>query len=256
MKLETAITALALSATAFGWTESALAQGIDEFGTYGREAADYESPQHMAMEIRVGRYYPTVDDEFAGTGETPFRDSFGAKRRWFIGFEVDWQLFRIPYVGTIGPAFGAGITNLQGKGFLADGTVADQTTTLSILPTYGVAVLRVDTLSRLTPVPLAVYGKLGVGYALWWTRDNIGVTRGDDGSRGEGASYGTHWAVGAMFLLDALDRRRANDLDASQGINNSYVFVEWYKSTLDGFGTGNQMQVGSESWTAGLALEF
>jgi hypothetical protein len=256
MKREAIISALGLSAALATLAQPGAAQGIDEFGPYGRETSDYESPQNMAVELRVGRYYPLVDSEFADTGETPFRNSFGARRRWFIGFEVDWQLFRIPYVGTIGPAFGASITNLTGKGFLRDGTVADQSTNLSVIPTYGVGVLRIDTLSRLTPVPLAFYGKLGFGYSLWWTRDNVGVTRGDDGSRGEGASYGTHWALGAMFLLDALDQRRANDVDATHGVNNSYIFVEWYKSNLDGFGSGSQMQVGSSSWTAGLALEL
>src|SRR5690606_5011868 len=60
----------------------------------------------------------------------------------------------------------------------------------------------------------------------------------------------------ASFLLDALDRRAANNMDATNGINNSLVFIEWYNSNLDGFGSSNKMQIGDSTWMAGLAFEL
>jgi hypothetical protein len=255
MKSGSIVAASALTLGLAGFTRPAQAQGVDNLGTYGIDPALAESSQDMAVEIRVGRYYPEIDSEFAG-GATPFQNSFGKKMRWVAGLELDWQLLRIPYVGTLGPGVGFGYTTMSGKVFLDDGTTADETTKLSILPSYLVAVLRIDTLTRYTPVPLAFYGKAGVGGAYWWTRDNRGITRAEDGTRGDGTSYGYHVALGGMFLLDVLDRGRARDMDSTLGINHSYLFVEWYKSSLNGFNSGEHMQVGSSSWTAGIALEL
>jgi hypothetical protein len=44
-------------------------------------------------------------------------------------------------------------------------------------------------------------------------------------------------------------------MDAATGVNNSYFFLEWYNSQLDGFG-GDQMQVGTSTWMLGLAFEI
>jgi hypothetical protein len=270
MKSGSIVAASALILAVAGISRPALAQGIDDLGTYGFDPAHAESPQNMAVELRVGRYYPGIDDEFAGDAThlepgsseefagpaTPFQKSFGKKMRWIVGFELDWQVLRIPYVGTLGPGVGLGYTTMSGKVFLDDGKLADETTKLSILPAYLVAVLRIDTLTRYTPVPLAFYGKAGLSGAYWWTRDDRGVTHAEDGSRGDGTSYGYHVALGGMLQLDVFDRGRARDMDSTLGINHSYLFAEWYKSSLNGFNSGSQMQVGSSSWTAGIALEL
>jgi hypothetical protein len=234
----------------------AMAQGTDEFGPYGIDDSTFETPQNAAVELRFGPYLPNIDDEFAGTGQTPFADHYGNDTRWLIGVEADWQLLKIPNFGTLGPGFGLGFTKLTGQGFLSDGTVADQETTLRIMPMYAVAVLRVDTISKTTPVPLAPYAKAGLGWAMWWTDDGLGVPRAQDGSRGEDTSWGFQWALGVSLLLDAFDRRAAANLDASSGVNNSYFFLEWYNSDLDGFGAGDHMQVGTNTWMAGITLEM
>ncbi len=232
------------------------AQGTDEFGPYAIDDTTFESPQNAAVELRFGPYAPGVDEEFEGTGRTPFADHYGDDTRWLIGFEVDWQLLEIPGVGTLGPGIGMGFTKMTGQGFLGDGTVADQETTLSILPMYAVGVFRADAVWRQTPVPLAPYIKAGLGYAMWWTNDGLGVPRAEDGSQGEDTSWGLQWALGVSLLLDVFDPRSAANLDASSGVNNSYVFLEWYNSDLDGFGAGDHMQVGTSTWMAGITLEM
>ena len=59
-----------------------------------------------------------------------------------------------------------------------------------------------------------------------------------------------------MLLLDALDEDSALEIDHVSGVNNSYVFAELSVSYLDGFGSGNQMHVGTASWFLGIALEM
>jgi hypothetical protein len=233
------------------------AQGTDEFGAYGGKERryGYESPQTAAFEARFGRYRPGVDNEFSGA--TPFQSTFGDDTRYSIGFEVDWQALRIPSLGTLGPGVGWGYTSFSADAFLSDGTGrASQETSLEIMPMYLVGVLRADVFAKEFSIPLVPYAKLGLGYALWWTGDGSGTSEDPNGFKGRGASYGLHYALGGMFLLDVLDRTSAVELDNAIGVNNTYFFFEWTVSTLDGFGGGDQMQVGSNSWTLGLALEI
>jgi hypothetical protein len=231
------------------------AQGTDEFGSYGG-ARNTESPQNMAIELRFGPYRPSIDDEFKGTGQTPYQDHFGNDKRWLLGFEIDWQLLKIEDFGTFGPGAGIGFTKMTGKTFLANGEEAEETNTLRIIPMYVTGVLRVDALAKNTPVPLVPYVKAGLGYALWSTNDGLGVPRAADGTKGDDTSWGPQWALGGMFLLDVLDRQEANALDGIEGVNHSYIFLEWYNSYLNGFGSGDQMQVGTSTWMTGIALEL
>ena len=236
---------------------SAGAQGVDEFGAYGGlgDREHFESPQNAAFELRFGRYLPNVDDEFNGAA-TPFEDTFGNDMRWLVGFEVDWQLLRIPMIGTLGPGFGWGYTKATAKAPLASGTGrSDQKTTLEVMPMYLVGVLRLDVVTRETDVPLLPWAKLGLGYALWWSGDGSDTSRDDNKRLGRGTSYGYQYALGIGLLLDALDPESAIQMDANTGVNNSYLFAEWYVSNLDGFG-GDRMQVGTNTWMIGLALEM
>jgi hypothetical protein len=236
------------------WGSHAAAQGVDNFGSYGYDDQTYETPQDAAVEIRFGPYLPNVDDEFGGAG--PFERFFGDENRYLLGFEGDWQLLRIPHLGTLGPGVGWGVVSMDGRTFRSNGDAAEQTTSLSIMPMYGVGVLRVDVLARETPIPLAAHAKVGLGYALWWTDDGVGLSRDDQGVTGEGASYGYQGALGLALLLDTFDPVGARDLDSTFGVNNSYLFFEWYYSNLDGFGAGDQMQVGTSTWMLGITLEM
>lgn len=232
---------------------------VDEFGPYG-DAKRQESPQNMALEVRIGPYLPDVDSEF-GNGSQPFTDHFGKKDRWMLGLELDWQLFKLDRIGSLGPGVGFGYTTMQSTDYHdpsgdGDRDEASEGSTLKVLPVYGVAVLRIDALAKRTPVPLAFFAKGGVGYGMWWASYASSVDTADDGSKAKGTSWGTHWTLGAAFLLDSIDPRAANNMDATNGINNSYVFIEWYNSDLSGLGSKSTMQIGDSTWMAGLALEL
>jgi hypothetical protein len=228
---------------------------VDDFGAVDKSAT-FESPQNMAVELRIGPYLPNIDEEFEGTGVTPFADHFGNDTRWHLGFEVDWQLLRFPKLGSLGPGVGMGLTNMEGTSVDETGAIAEQTTTLTIAPMHLVGVMRVDAIAQRTPVPLVPYAKLGLGYALWWTNDGQNLERASaNGRTGEDTSYGLVWALGVQLMLDVFDRASASNLDATYGVNHSYVFVEWFNSDLDGFDSG-KLQVGVNTWMLGLTLEM
>lgn len=235
-------------------TLSAQAQGVDEFGSYGfKRGEQSESPQDAAVELRFGRYVPEVDD---GLNGTPFGDIYGNTPRFIIGIEADWQLLRIPHLGSLGPGFGFGMTRFtEDARFTATGIKSETETRLSIAPMYLVGVLRADVFMRDFHVPLVPYAKLGFGYALWWSSDGE-KTPEVDGKKARGASYGLTYALGAMFLLDVLDEDDAKSADGLTGINNSYVFGEWFRPQLDGFGSNKVLNVGSSSWLLGIAVEM
>jgi hypothetical protein len=117
---------------------------------------------------------------------------------------------------------------------------------------YAVGVARVDALARRFGVPIVPYGKLGLGWALWWVDDGIGTARNDEGVQGKDTSVGLQAGLGAMLLLDVFEPGAARTLDTESGINNSYLFLEW---SVSDFG-GDQMNVGANTWMTGLAIEL
>lgn len=229
------------------------AQGVDEFGGFGRERGYAESKQEAAFELRIGRYVPEVDKPLSST---PFEDSFGTSNRYTFGAEVDWQVLRIKHLGSLGPGFGWSYTKFSQRAPFADGSgISASTTRLNIMPMYVVAVLRADFIAKDLKVPLVPYAKLGLGYAMWWSSDGQRSAE-YQGEKGKGGSYGPTYALGGMFLLDVLDPDDAKSADGIMGINNSYLFAEWFRPQLDGFGSTKVLDLSSSSWVVGFALEM
>jgi hypothetical protein len=251
---------MALAATALGVAVAfsgtvAHAQGTDELGAFGglEDRSNRRSPQDWAFEVRFGQYPPRVDRSLNGT---PYKTIFGSKKRWQGGAELDWQVFRIPKLLSIGPGIGFGYTSSTARAPLASGrALSAQDTTLHVLPLFLVGVLRLDVIADRTLIPLAPYAKLGAGYAFWWSSD--GEESAHDGNlAGRDTSYGYAAALGVMLRLDWLDPSDAATADASLGLNHSGLFIEWMHSDLSGFGSGDVMDVGSSTWVAGLTLEL
>jgi hypothetical protein len=234
----------------------AQAQTVDEFGAYRPPSTiRRESKQSAAVELRFGPYNPRVDSAFSHA--TPFRDTFGTDNRYLFGVEADWQILRLPHIGSLGPGFGWGYTRATAKARLTlnPSQFSAEDTSLSVMPLYAVAVFRADGPMRDSGIPLVPYAKLGLGAALWWASTGDNTSR-ENGVLGRGTSYGLQYALGLMLLLDPLDRQTAKDADNSLGLNHSYIFGEWYMSDLNGFSGSNRMNVGAHTWVLGLAMEF
>jgi hypothetical protein len=215
------------------------------------------SAQNFEVEVRAALYQPQVDSDPTLHG-TPYKDSFGSTMHFEVGMEFDWQAIRIPHVGTFGPGVSIGYTKMSGIAPRVDGLLppSEETSSLEILPTYAVAVLRVDALMRDLHVPLVPYAKAGVGYALWRASNTAGTSVGPTGVVGEGHTFGTQFAVGLQFGLGVLDPHSAQQLDESTGINNTYIFGELMLSELTGIGQEHALYVGTNTFAFGLAFEF
>ena len=232
------------------WTGAATAESLASEEQSWRAPRPRESPQRFAFELRFGPYRPQIDDPFPT--QKPYESVFGTDRRVAIGFEFDWQVLRIPFVGTLGPGIGWGYTHMSAPAHFRDGQLSAEETTLGIMPMYGVAVVRIDELARETGVPLVAYGKAGLGYGLYWTGNDVETQR-------RGHTWGTHLALGGMFMLDFFDGRSAVEIDNEWGINNTYVFFEWMVSNLDDFKGSRDtsaMHIGTNTWMTGLAFEM
>jgi hypothetical protein len=241
------------------WSISDDAHAI-ELGTPA-QTHPFRSPQNFALELRFSPYYPAVDDE-PGLRGTPFKDRFGENPRLYFGLEFDWQTFRIPYVGTIGPGLGAGIVGMSRPARTRDSNrPSGDEYSLDIYPMYLSAVLRADTFWRELGLPIVPYGKLGLGLAFWSASKagNTSKTQLPTESKpvtGEGMTLGTHVALGAAFALDALDSGASRNMDNAIGINNTYIYAEYYWLNLNGLAQDKVLYVGTNTWAAGLAFEF
>jgi hypothetical protein len=215
-----------------------------------REPRVLESAQQFAFELRFGPYRPAIDSPFPA--QKPYESVFGSDGRLAFGLEFDWQLFRIPYVGTLGPGAGWGYTHMSAQARFNTGELSAEDTDMAIMPMYGVAVLRIDELARRTTIPLVGYAKAGLGYGIYWTGNDVETQR-------RGHTWGTHFALGGMFLLDVIDHRSAVEIDNEWGINNTYIFFEWMVSNLDDFKGSRDpsaMHIGTNTWMLGLAFEM
>ncbi len=252
------LAALPLTIAGLALSSPAFAHQLDAPGDHTHGVLDYDysqerTPQNAAVELRFAPYRPRIDSEFDGA--TPYEDSFGTKRVFSVGAEGSWQALRVPHFGSIGP--GLGIHWFRRSG-IAEFTSGDSgsahTNSIWILPMYAVGVLRVDVLAQDLHIPLVPYVKGGFAWALWESRDAGNVSVAEDGRKARGLETGLQFQAGLMLHLNPLHPQWAIDMDNSSGVNSSYLFLEWWMSDVNTFGSG--MQVGTNTWTAGLAIEF
>lgn len=225
-----------------------------ELGTPASEHP-FRTAQNFALEIRLSPYRPHIDDDPNLHGQTPYAKNFGTAPRFFFGVELDWQTFRIPHVGTIGPGIGVGRVGMSRTVTTMSNRESGDETSLTIYPLWGVVVLRGDFLFRDLGFPLVPYGKAGLGAGIW-RASNSGGTSSDGNVSGKGTSWGTNFALGVSLALDSLDPGASRNMDNATGINATYIFLEAYWLTLNGIAQQNALHVGTNTWSAGLAFEF
>ena len=257
-----AIVSLAATAAALGLAREARAQ--DRSGILEPRHQKFESPQNFAFELRFSPYKPDVDSDPALGGQGPFNEAFGSSQRVLVAAEFDWQVLRIPFLGTVGPGISAGYTSMSAKAPLAtprqtaNGTIttSGENTSLEIFPFYLVAVLRADVFMRDAHIPLVPYVKAGVSAALWRASNDLG-TSSYNGIVGKGHTFGTMAALGLSLDLNTFDEYTARNFDNSMGVNHTYLFAEVYSLDLTGLGVQRgPLRVGATTWAAGLAFEF
>jgi len=206
----------------------------------GRPAEEGWSPEGYLLSFGVGAYRPDPGsqefDLVYPTGQGPI-----------LLAEFDFYLYRIPFLGPIGIGLAGGWAGYKGAACV-DGTItpsgcepSTQSAKFSLFPLNVMAVLRVDSLARNTPVPLVFTGKVGYN-TVFFKEENSG----------SGRSHGFGWAAQIALELNFINERRANALDQDWGINSSFFFFE-----LAGSDANNRAPVGDKFYfTGGVGLTF
>jgi hypothetical protein len=248
-------------------SSTARASGPAEYETQAaRSDRLHNNADSQAMiELRVTpSYYPNVDSEFSN-GATPFAQIFGTGANVQVGFEVDYELLHLRHFGSLGVGGMFSYTSFSGTALPTDPTILKGETVQEqvgflLFTGAALAVLRVDVVARETWIPLVPYAKIGPAIALWNSSNGRGTSiydRGDaDQSIGRGKTGGMVYAIGGMFLLDALDEHTAKAFRVERGINHTYAFAEYTITQLNGLGQTAALHVGDRAWTFGLAFEL
>ena len=140
----------------------------------------------------------------------------------------------------------------QELGFLltADGTASVEHDMLTIIPITADATLKLDVLNEQIIVP---FGRAGGDYAMW--KENWYLPDGsNDESKRTGGKLGWHWAAGGLLRLDPLDRSAAEALEASSGIDNTYLAVEYRQTYMKH--DANLLDFSGHEVTIGLKCDF
>lgn len=225
---------------------------------------DYRSSRSFALELRVGPYSPNVDDEFDGA-QKPHEQFFGDSKRAMMQLEFDWQFFRAFGSAAVGFSVGYFRENANAPTEPPMGAMVDYTkrssdrSRLSLYPMALVLVYRADQLFRRYQIPIVPYVKAGLSYTIWSiydANDKVVEATGMLAGRGRGGTRGWQAAAGASLALDFLDAGAARALDAETGINHTHLFFEFTRYDISGLGQDDRLNVGDNTWVAGLLFEM
>jgi hypothetical protein len=208
------------------------------------------SPRLWNVELRFGPYRPNVDSEFANRGESarPYEQLFSSSRHLMTQLEIDRQLSH--RAGTWAVGVGVGYFNVTAAALSQDlQSRTGDDTGLRLIPLSSVLVYRADTLRERWGSPLVPYAKAGLDCTLWQISDTSQADR-------NGRTLGWHAAAGVTLDLSPLDPEAAADMDRESGVNQTALFFEVARYSLDGFGSGSALHVGDTTWFAGLMLEL
>ena len=220
------------------------------------QAAPYQRPERkFFFAFKVDRYDPKVDSEFSN-GLTPYHDIFGTRKPIRYQIEADWEVAHPFGSLLVGATFG--YWQNIGNGLLVDGTKSGDTALLDVLPFGLVGTYRFDWLAdKWQRFPLIPYAQAGLSRALWASFSGTGaVSRGNDGSRGSGWTYGYTTALGVAVALDSLDPDLSLEAYNDTGIQRSSLFMEYGWTYLNNFGKSNALILSDKGWRFGISLEF
>lgn len=213
-----------------------------------------ETPTYGNFEIKLGGFYPSVDDEFGGSG--PFATFFGTDNLWIFETELDGYFW--DGIGKLGAAVHLGYSSVEGNAQAAtptDDEIGD-TTTFRVIPMRASLVYRYDYSAMQHGIPLVPTLKAGLSFVPWSVDGTSGETASFEGQSASGATWGWHAALGLNLLLDIIDPSTAAVFDLNWGVNNSYFFGEYMITQIDDFGSSDSLNLSDNYFNFGLAFEF
>lgn len=154
-----------------------------------------------------------------------------------------------------------GIGFFQELAFTIDdgGAQSGDRTMLTWYPFGLDATLRAHIIDEQFVVP---YVRAGFDYVIW--NEKWDAIRGDNKNVIGGSKFGNHWGAGVNILLDTFAKERASLLEATTGINDSYLVIEYRKQAIDQRGSplaGKPTKVrglnfAGSMFTLGLKLDY
>lgn len=212
-----------------------------------------ESPRDYAFELKFGPYRPQADSEHSLGGAHPFEDIYGAGNAFMTQVEIDVELWR--GFGTAGIGGSTGFVQHLGKGLFKNGERSNDTTAFNVMPCALSLVYRFDYLQYKLGLPVVPFAKAGFAYYFWWITDAEGETSSAKGFNGKGGSAGLQYQAGLQLLLDSFDEKSAMNLDVDFGVNNTYIFAEYFKAEVHDF-NDHSLVLSDVSFMAGIMMEF
>lgn len=222
-------------------------------------SSNAESERTFGISLNVGNYKPSEIDNEEGLTTKPYKEIFNDKSELMFKLGFDYEIFQ--KLGTISTGGMLGFWQVLGKGIYGDiQSKSMDTTVFNIVPIELNLTYRFDYYAINFNIPFVPYIKSGLDYYVFWITDSKGDVskyKDSDGKtfEGYGGKTGYHYSVGLMFLLDWIDRETASDFDMEFGVNNSYIFIEFYKSKIDGFG-GKGFDLSNTGLFFGLYLDI
>lgn len=188
---------------------------------------------HKAVAVRYGTVQ--LNDSY-------LQDVFGKQNDVIkVEYNMGWRLFEV------GVSAGFG----QATGFLqtSDGDVSDEHDMMSLYPFDGGLRVRLDFFNEQWVVPTG-----GIGANLWLWRENWFVP--DDGTDDDrnGAKLGWHYSAGGMLRLDAFDRKASSELQATTGIDDTFLVCEYRQNFMPKGPT--ELHMSGWEVTGGLRFDF
>ena len=126
----------------------------------------------------------------------------------------------------------------------SEGNRSAEDDTMLAIPLTVDATFRLDVLPEQLIVPF-----VGIGYDYWlWQESWTG------GNKVQGSKTGTHTTMGAHLLLDLFQPRRASRLEASSGITDTFITIEYRSQVIGEEADG--LTFSADAVSIGLKLDY
>ncbi len=185
---------------------------------------------HFTVGLKGGYMIPEVED---------WKDHYGEEGFVTGGVEIGWKFFRALELNT-----SVGYGEDEGTGTTVTGRESIDSVTFRYMPVHVSLLYRLILSEDQIVVP---YVGGGYSHFFYWVEVNDDTISGD--------RMGYHARGGIQILLDRFDREAAQVLQASEGIDNTYLFFEGIYAVGDDFGD-EDIDLGGWQIMGGVLFEF
>jgi hypothetical protein len=231
-----------------------------------------ETPRNFSLELRMGPYKPSIDQETPLLDKSgPYKSFFGDRFLFYIEGSFEWMFFQrfgsLGVAGSVGLTWGTSVAKQGGQALTVQQTDSKSTenaptndTTLWIVPLRLDVVYRMDYFAIHNKFPLVPYVRMGIDYYLWFISAPDGGlasyrnSQTNENDSAVGGRLGFHIGLGLQFELNFLDPVAARTFDVEMGVNRTYLFFEWNFSWVGVITPG--LNLSDSMFRAGLMFQF